>query len=50
MAFRDVRCLQEHTTLVLPGTCAYLFWQLGMIQYLCEHFDTRGVKLAPRRT
>jgi len=37
---------ESQVTLVLPGTCAYLFWQLGMIQYICEHFDTRNAKLA----
>lgn len=37
---------EDQVTLVLPGTCSYLFWQLGMIQYLCEHFDTRHAKLA----
>lgn len=36
----------EDVTLVLPGTCAYVFWQLGMMQYLCERFDTRKVKFA----
>ncbi|CAJ1364988.1 unnamed protein product [Effrenium voratum] len=38
---------EGRVTLVLPGTCSYVFWQLGrMIQYLCEHFDTRSAKLA----
>ncbi|CAK9041436.1 Hypothetical protein SCF082_LOCUS23945 [Durusdinium trenchii] len=37
---------ESGVTLVLPGTCSYIFWQLGMIQYLCEHFDTRSAKLA----
>ncbi|CAE8589401.1 unnamed protein product [Polarella glacialis] len=36
----------DEVTLVLPGTCAYVFWQLGMVQYISERFDTRGVKLA----
>lgn len=36
----------EDVTIVLPGTCAFVFWQLGMVQYLCERFDTRGAKLA----
>eukprot|EP00439_Symbiodinium_sp_Y106_P054343 s3130_g7.t1 len=36
----------EQLTLVLPGTCSYAFWQIGMIQYLCEHFDTSNIKLA----
>lgn len=41
-----VEASNEDITLVLPGTCAYVFWQLGMIQYLCERFDTRDLKLA----
>eukprot|EP00927_Polykrikos_kofoidii_P055364 TRINITY_DN49634_c0_g1_i1.p1 TRINITY_DN49634_c0_g1~~TRINITY_DN49634_c0_g1_i1.p1 ORF type:complete len:390 (+),score=54.59 TRINITY_DN49634_c0_g1_i1:76-1245(+) len=36
----------EEITLVLPGTCAFVSWQLGMVQYLCERFDTRGIRLA----
>lgn len=36
----------EDVTLVIPGTCSYAFWQIGMVHYLCEHFDTRNVKIA----
>eukprot|EP00931_Biecheleriopsis_adriatica_P051436 TRINITY_DN29833_c0_g1_i1.p1 TRINITY_DN29833_c0_g1~~TRINITY_DN29833_c0_g1_i1.p1 ORF type:complete len:431 (-),score=34.73 TRINITY_DN29833_c0_g1_i1:229-1416(-) len=36
----------QHITLVLPGLCGYIFWQLGMLQYICERFDTSNVKLA----
>eukprot|EP00435_Cladocopium_sp_Y103_P048959 s829_g14.t1 len=42
----EAECEEDQVTLVLPGTCSYLFWQLGMIQYVCEHFDTRNAKLA----
>eukprot|EP00928_Gymnodinium_smaydae_P046989 TRINITY_DN31332_c0_g1_i1.p1 TRINITY_DN31332_c0_g1~~TRINITY_DN31332_c0_g1_i1.p1 ORF type:complete len:442 (+),score=106.12 TRINITY_DN31332_c0_g1_i1:70-1326(+) len=35
----------EDVLLVLPGTCTYAFWQAGMVQYLCERFDTRGARL-----
>lgn len=36
----------EDVTLVMPGVCGYVLWQLGMLHYLCERFDTRGAKLA----
>jgi predicted acylesterase/phospholipase RssA len=32
--------------LVFPGTCTYIFYQLGMTQYLAERKDLRGVKVA----
>ncbi|CAK0851481.1 unnamed protein product [Prorocentrum cordatum] len=32
-------------TLVIPGTCAYIFWQLGMTQYICEKYDTSGARI-----
>jgi len=45
--FRDLLGLDESpsdlnvaeddgVSLVMPGTCAYVFWQLGMVQYLCD--------------
>jgi len=36
----------DQVTLVMPGTCTYVWWQSGMVQYLCEHFDTSEAKLA----
>mmetsp|Transcript_52620 Transcript_52620/g.118972 ORF Transcript_52620/g.118972 Transcript_52620/m.118972 type:complete len:413 (+) Transcript_52620:79-1317(+) len=39
-------CSEVKMTLVLPGTCTYVFWQAGMVHYLCEHFDTRCARLA----
>eukprot|EP00930_Biecheleria_cincta_P001579 TRINITY_DN102713_c0_g1_i1.p1 TRINITY_DN102713_c0_g1~~TRINITY_DN102713_c0_g1_i1.p1 ORF type:complete len:430 (-),score=79.58 TRINITY_DN102713_c0_g1_i1:29-1285(-) len=44
--YSKVEGSNEDVTLVLPGTCAYVFWQLGMMQYLCERFDTRKLKFA----
>ena len=31
--------------LVFPGTCTWVFWQLGMVQYLVERYDLRGVRV-----
>jgi len=36
----------NEVVLVLPGTCSYAFWQFGMLQYICEHYDTRGARIA----
>jgi len=36
----------QDVTLVMPGTCGYIFWQLGMVHYVCEQFDTSNTKLA----
>eukprot|EP00929_Paragymnodinium_shiwhaense_P071326 TRINITY_DN36279_c0_g2_i1.p1 TRINITY_DN36279_c0_g2~~TRINITY_DN36279_c0_g2_i1.p1 ORF type:complete len:394 (-),score=49.47 TRINITY_DN36279_c0_g2_i1:122-1303(-) len=36
----------DDIVLVMPGTCAYVFWQLGMVQYIAENFDTSNVRLA----
>lgn len=37
---------EDDVTLVLPGLCCYCFWQLGMLQYIAEQFDTSSVRLA----
>ena len=39
----------EDVVIVMPGTCAYVFWQIGMVQYLAEHFDTRHAKARAHR-
>ena len=31
--------------LVFPGTCTWVFWQLGMVQYLVERYDLRDVRV-----
>eukprot|EP00971_Amphidinium_carterae_P221572 4398220-Amphidinium_carterae.1 len=36
----------DQVVLVLPGTCSYAFWQFGMLQYICEHYDTRAARIA----
>lgn len=36
----------DEIILVLPGTCTWVFYQIGAVQYLCEHFDLRQVKIA----
>jgi len=35
----------DKPALVLPGTCTYVFWQMGMMQYICEQFDTKQAQL-----
>jgi len=32
--------------IVLPGTCTWVFYQIGAVQYLAEHYDLRGVRIA----
>merc|ERR1719215_1112864 len=36
----------EDVTFAIPGTCLYAMWQLGMVQYVCERFETRKCKIA----
>mmetsp|Transcript_72793 Transcript_72793/g.115204 ORF Transcript_72793/g.115204 Transcript_72793/m.115204 type:complete len:420 (+) Transcript_72793:64-1323(+) len=36
----------DDVVLVMPGTCTFAFWQFGMMQYVCEQFDTRRAKVA----
>jgi len=43
VAFEDGN--DEQVTLVLPAVATYIFWQAGMVHYLCEHFDTRRAKI-----
>ena len=31
--------------LVFPGTCTWVFWQLGMVQYLVERYDLKDVRV-----
>jgi hypothetical protein len=36
----------QRPALVFPGCGCYVFWQLGMVQFLVERYDLRGVKIA----
>ena len=35
----------QRPCLVFPGCGCYVFWQLGMVQFLVERYDLRGVKI-----
>lgn len=39
------RLTDARPELVFPGTCTWVFWQLGMAQYLVERYDLRRVRV-----